>query len=96
MPYAQSCIIYNALFSLIEGKLTPEEKEKKANEKIDALIANKFNNEKLEKKCAFDDARVCSELFKILVKMPAKKKARRKKQAEPSATAANLATLALQ
>ena len=41
--------IEDIAFALIDGKLTPEEKEKKANEKIDALIANKFNNEKLEK-----------------------------------------------
>ncbi len=45
---------------------------------------------------AFDDARVCSELFKILVKMPAKKKSKRKRQTVNSTQAANLAALALQ
>ena len=60
------------------------------------FLASQFQIDTGHAHRAFDDARVCSELFKILVKMPAKKKARRKKQDEPSATAANLATLALQ
>ncbi len=60
------------------------------------FLASQFQIDTGHAHRAFDDARVCSELFKILVKMPAKKKSRKKKLAEPSATAANLATLALQ
>ena len=41
--------IEDIAFALIDGELTPEEKENKANEKIDALIANKLTNEALEK-----------------------------------------------
>lgn len=40
--------IEDIAFALMDGKLTPEEKEKRANEKIDALIANKLNKESLE------------------------------------------------
>lgn len=40
--------IENIAFALMDAELTPEEKEKKANEKIDALIADKLNKERIE------------------------------------------------
>ncbi len=60
------------------------------------FLASQFQIDTGHAHRAFDDARVCCELFKILVKMPAKKKSKRKRQTVNSTTAANLAALALQ
>ncbi len=59
------------------------------------FLASQFQIDTGHAHRAFDDARVCCELFKILVKMPAPKKTRRGRIAN-STNAASLATLALQ